>query len=43
MFHTVLLIVAFVAFLFAAVGINTPRLNLLAFGLACYVLAALVP
>jgi hypothetical protein len=43
MLHMLLLIVSFVAFLFATFGVNAPRINLLALGLACWVLSSLVP
>ena len=39
---TILLIAAFVCFVAAALGASVPRLNLLALGLALWVLTALV-
>lgn len=41
MVHTVLLIVAFVAFVLAALGVQS-RINLVALGLAAWVLTLLV-
>lgn len=41
--HKVLLILAFVFFLIAAVGIPTNRLNMIALGLALWVLDLLIP
>jgi len=38
----VLMILALVAFVLAAVGISTPRVNLIALGLSLWVLALLV-
>jgi hypothetical protein len=43
MISTVLLIAAFILFVLAAVGVPSPRVNLVAAGLACWVLASLVP
>ena len=45
MLSTILLVVAFILFLLAAIGIPAapPRFNLVAAGLACWVLASLVP
>ena len=44
MLTTILLIFAFVLFVLAAIGIPTPpRFNLIAAGLACWVLALLIP
>lgn len=44
MLTTILLVFAFVLFVLAAIGIPTPpRFNLIAAGLACWVLSALVP
>jgi hypothetical protein len=43
MVHTALLLVAFVAFVIATFGVNVPRVNLVALGLACWVMSALVP
>lgn len=40
--NTVLLIVAFVLFLLAAVGVSSPRINLIGAGLAVWVLSFLV-
>lgn len=40
---TLFLIVAFILFVLAAVGVPSGRLNLIAAGLACCVIAALVP
>ena len=42
MLETILLVVAFVLFLVSAFGV-TARVNLLALGLACWVLAELIP
>jgi hypothetical protein len=39
---TLLLVIAFVLFLLAAFGVSSPRINLLALGLACWVLAILL-
>ena len=38
----VLLIVAFILFVLSAVGVNAPRVNLLAAGLAAWVLTAII-
>lgn len=44
MLSTILLVAAFVLFVLAAIGIpQPPRFNLMAAGLACWVLALLVP
>ncbi len=44
MIATVLLIAAFILFLLAAIGVpSPPRFNLIAAGLACWVLALLIP
>ncbi len=45
MLSTLLLVVAFVLFLLAAFGVPVvlPRFNLIAGGLACWVLASLMP
>lgn len=43
MISTVLLIAAFILFVLAAVGVPSPRVNLIGAGLACWVLASLVP
>jgi hypothetical protein len=44
MISTILLVLAFVLFLLAAAGVPAPpRFNLVAAGLACWVLASLVP
>ncbi len=40
--NTVLLIVAFVLFLLAALGVGSPRINLVAAGLAVWVMSFLV-
>lgn len=40
--NTVLLIVAFILFLLAAIGVGSPRVNLIAAGLAVWVLSFLV-
>jgi hypothetical protein len=40
--HLLILILSFICFVLAAVGVSA-RLNLVALGLALYVLAALVP
>jgi hypothetical protein len=39
----VLLIAAFILFVVAGVGVAVARVNLVAFGLACWVLADLLP
>ena len=39
--HLVLLIFALVLFVLAAVGVNSPRINLVAAGLACWVASLL--
>lgn len=41
-FHLVLMILALVCFLLSAVNVASPRVNLLAAGLACWVLSLLV-
>ena len=41
MLSTILLIIAFVLFVLTAIGIQAPRVNLLAAGLACWVGAML--
>lgn len=41
--HIVLLVIAAVCFGLEAVGVASPRIKLLAFGLLCWVLAQLVP
>jgi hypothetical protein len=41
MLHTILLIFAFVLFVLAAVNVPSPRLNLVAAGLACAVASLL--
>lgn len=38
----ILLIAAFICFVASALGASVPRLNLLAVGLACWVLSAIV-
>lgn len=38
----VLLVAAFICFVLAAIGINSPRVNLVALGLACWVLTAIL-
>jgi hypothetical protein len=45
MLATILLVTAFVLFLLAAIGVPgvPPRFNLMAAGLACWVLSILVP
>ena len=45
MLSTILLVIAFILFLLAAIGVPAvpPRFNLIAAGLACWVLASLVP
>lgn len=40
--HLILLVFAFVLFVLAALGVGHPRFNLLAGGLACWVLAVLL-
>jgi hypothetical protein len=42
MIGTVLLILAFMLFVLAAIGVRSERVNLTAAGLACWVLAQLV-
>ena len=42
MWTFLLLLVAFVCFVLAAIGVGLPRVNLLALGLACWVLTALI-
>jgi hypothetical protein len=42
MINTILLVAAFVLFLLSTIGINHPRVNLLAAGLACWVLSILL-
>ena len=37
MLHTVLLVFALVLFILAAVGVPSPRVNLIAAGLACFI------
>lgn len=44
MFSTILLVAAFILFVLAALGVpSPPRFNLMAAGLACWVLSILVP
>lgn len=44
MFATILLVAAFILFVLAALGVpSPPRFNLMAGGLACWVLSILVP
>lgn len=38
----ILLVFAFVCFVLAAIGVSSPRLNLLATGLACWIAAQLL-
>ena len=42
MAHTVLIVAALVLFVLAAVNVSSPRLNLTAAGLACWVASLLV-
>lgn len=42
MVHTILLVVAFVLFLLAAFGVQHPRINFVALGLALWVLTVLI-
>lgn len=42
MLDMILIIAALVCFILAAVGVNSPRVNLLAAGLACWVATLLV-
>lgn len=42
MVTVILLIAGFVAFVLAAVGVAFPRINLIAAGLACWILAVLI-
>lgn len=39
--HTILLVFAFVLFITAALGVPSPRINLMAAGLACWVASLL--
>lgn len=39
----ILLVAAFLLFVFAAAGVSHPRFNLLAGGLACWVLTLVIP
>ena len=41
--HLILLLLAFIMFLLAALNISSTRINLVALGLALWVLATLVP
>lgn len=44
MFSTILLVAAFILFVLASLGVpSPPRFNLMAAGLACWVLSILVP
>lgn len=44
MFSTILLVAAFILFVLSALGVpSPPRFNLMAAGLACWVLSILVP
>jgi hypothetical protein len=43
MITTILLVIALVCFLLAAFGVSVPRLNLVALGLAAWVLTLLIP
>lgn len=42
MLAVILLLVGFVCFTLAALGVAVPRVNLVALGLACWVLTALI-
>lgn len=42
-FHLVLIILGLICFLFAAVGVASPRINLIAAGLFLWLLSTLVP
>jgi len=41
MLHPILLVIAFVLFLLAALNVSSPRLNLMAAGLAAYIASLL--
>jgi hypothetical protein len=43
MFRLLLLLLAFVLFLLAGLGVNHPKYNFIGWGLALYVLAGLLP
>lgn len=40
--HLILLVLAFLLFVLAAIGVSHPRVNLIGAGLACWVLTLLV-